>query len=731
MKHIWEIIVIAYLLGIFPLLLGSGLIVGKKKNICKAYLYGYVLQICAFMCLCLVEMQMGCSLFTLTKSWKIIILVATLVLPAWKIYRKKWLTVKRWLTDTVQAMKPYIWHYLVLFLVVCVLTLFQKDASRGDDVKQILDWYYQASLPQSGSPYAVFYAMLAVFSGMHPTVIVKWIMPFIHSFCSLTAYYNLFAYIGKNGIWGQKEGEKSREQKMMNRKILWIFLWIILWMVPFTNAGFVFGICCPLLFYLGLRNAKCVNGSLRFLMGMVIASAILAFPRNLLHKMDVLLPVALLVIAVLAVVLLWILQNGRKKPKEKEKSILFTVLLTALLVSIIVKGYTVFSNGVAIPDNRYKVDADIMQIRMMLEPFEYVKMLAPLEVMDQITDIDKKVDVLFDSANDSEIGADLEWAGYDDIKLLQHGLGFECNVVVAYAGDDRLAQDALFEEYDYRLLAECGRYVVYQYVPGLGEYVVTQYASESGNQAMIYTITDWENHLIIIDGGWRVDAPRLLDIIMQHGGHVDAWILTHPHPDHIGAFNELLETNAVEVDRIYAAPVDYDIYKSMANWWDGFEEYDRFLELTADMDSVTYVRENDQYDLFGLTMDVYYSFNEEELAKAGSTDPCNDGGIVFKLSGQEDSMIFLADVGALLSDYIISGHGENLKADYVQMGHHGYGGSSEKLLSLIQPSVAFFDCPQTIVENPDYHVDEKMELMQTLGAKMYFYKDAPASVKIE
>ena len=43
----------------------------------------------------------------------------------------------------------------------------------------------------------------------------------------------------------------------------------------------------------------------------------------------------------------------------------------------------------------------------------------------------------------------------------------------------------------------------------------------------------------MIDGGWTEDAMAVKDIIKSQGGIVDAWILTHPHQDHIGAFNEI------------------------------------------------------------------------------------------------------------------------------------------------------------------------------------------------
>ena len=49
------------------------------------------------------------------------------------------------------------------------------------------------------------------------------------------------------------------------------------------------------------------------------------------------------------------------------------------------------------------------------------------------------------------------------------------------------------------------------------------------------------DHLIVIDGGNTCDAEYLCTYIEKLGGKVDAWFLTHPHSDHIGALRSTLE----------------------------------------------------------------------------------------------------------------------------------------------------------------------------------------------
>lgn len=259
------------------------------------------------------------------------------------------------------------------------------------------------------------------------------------------------------------------------------------------------------------------------------------------------------------------------------------------------------------------------------------------------------------------------------------------------------------------------------------EYVITSYSSLSGNQSLIYSITDGK-HLILIDGGWSIDANAIYHYILSQGGVVDAWILTHPHPDHIGAFNEVCQMPDIDIKQIYATPVDYEFYKANAHPWDEFDVYENFLEQMTNNKKLAYVSEGDEYDLDGIRMKVLYAYSDDLIEKYESKDPCNDGGIVFKLSGRTESMLFLADVGARMSPYIIENHAEDLKCDYVQMGHHGNGGSSEELLSLVSPRVAFFDCTEDIMQNESLNAGAKRRFMEELGAEIFYYKDAPHSI---
>ena len=62
-----------------------------------------------------------------------------------------------------------------------------------------------------------------------------------------------------------------------------------------------------------------------------------------------------------------------------------------------------------------------------------------------------------------------------------------------------------------------------------------------------------EGAVIVVDGGRDVDAPHLIEVIQELGGHVDVWLLTHPHSDHVGAITEILNMDPmpISIGKVY------------------------------------------------------------------------------------------------------------------------------------------------------------------------------------
>ena len=255
---------------------------------------------------------------------------------------------------------------------------------------------------------------------------------------------------------------------------------------------------------------------------------------------------------------------------------------------------------------------------------------------------------------------------------------------------------------------------------------VTQYADMTGLQGMFYTVETEDGGLIVIDSGNAGNAAYVVEVIEAKGQHMDAWILTHPHPDHVGAFNEAWKLLEDDVDRVYTIEMDYAAYQAKAQEWDGFEVYEQFLELMDGSDKLIYVHTGDSFEICGLSCEVLsaYDASVDQITR----DLCNDGSMMFKLTNHEESMLFCSDVGIGMSDRIMAQYGDKLKCDYIQMGHHGNGGLSADFYRLTQPKGAFFDAPEWLMnpaEGASYTTPQNRQLMEEMGAEIYYYATAP------
>lgn len=264
--------------------------------------------------------------------------------------------------------------------------------------------------------------------------------------------------------------------------------------------------------------------------------------------------------------------------------------------------------------------------------------------------------------------------------------------------------------------------------PGTDGWLITQFGDPVQDQEMCYVITT-QTGLVIIDGGLSYETSRLREIIGQYDNSVEAWIITHYHPDHITAFLDILENpQGIKIHHVYTVEqADLALMEEKAPW-DDFSMLDRFN--TLDIEGLEYLHQGDRLSLMGMNMEVLsaYDTSMDSMTK----DLMNDGSLMFRLSGKEESILFCADVGISLSDYLIGEYGESLKSDYVQMGHHGFGGLSEEFYRLVDPKAAFFDAPDWLVNGEgDRSTHDKETLMRELECMIFSYYTSPNQILLK
>ena len=243
-----------------------------------------------------------------------------------------------------------------------------------------------------------------------------------------------------------------------------------------------------------------------------------------------------------------------------------------------------------------------------------------------------------------------------------------------------------------------------------------------------------KGRLVIVDGGYDSDAQQVLSILKQHQYHADAWIITHAHPDHAGAFNAIMATypdTNVKIDHIYTTRVNRKRYEETAHDYDGIDTYYTFDSLTQKMNNVSYLKAGDELDLIGLHMKVLHAWDKATEQQQATL--LNDGSLMFRLSGQRKSMLFCADVQAEMEDEIISSYSKDLKSDYVECGHHGNWGLDTRFYDLVDPKATFMDCPDQILNDSTgtYDAPQLKAYFEKKGVTVYSFHTAPNQVVLE
>lgn len=256
-------------------------------------------------------------------------------------------------------------------------------------------------------------------------------------------------------------------------------------------------------------------------------------------------------------------------------------------------------------------------------------------------------------------------------------------------------------------------------------WTMTQYSDVTGSQAMFYTLKSPEGIFIVIDGGTEGNADYVRQVIMENGGIIHAWFLTHPHPDHIGAFNQIYANpQGIHIGQIYDNSLDMVYYDTVDKEWDGIESYKKYLALIQNASNVTHLHggENLRFGLF--QVEVLHAYNEN--LKTLTNDICNDTSLVIKFTGQQDSILFCADNHSpKIGEYLIDAWGDKLKAHYVQTGHHGNNSLPTSFYDFVNPQIAFFDAPQWLLDGEIYTTKDLLNYFQIRGNSIFSYLSAP------
>ena len=250
---------------------------------------------------------------------------------------------------------------------------------------------------------------------------------------------------------------------------------------------------------------------------------------------------------------------------------------------------------------------------------------------------------------------------------------------------------------------------------------------DSASQMESFLITTKNGSLIMIDGGTENETEHLKQVLQSKGGHVSAWLITHPHSDHVGALTKILNDPAsgITVDAVYYNFADMQ-------WYHANEEYR--AQMVADcMAALSKLSPSQNHpniqkgDIITVDDVNIRVMNQPYLFQ---TNAINNSSVAFRVDMGGKRIMFLGDMGipagnSFLNEYRNELH--ELRADIVQMSHHGEHGVDHNVYEAIQPKVCLWCCPEWLWNNDNgggmnsgpWKTLEARSWMRQLGVKTH------------
>ncbi|MDW2800311.1 MBL fold metallo-hydrolase [Clostridium boliviensis] len=254
-------------------------------------------------------------------------------------------------------------------------------------------------------------------------------------------------------------------------------------------------------------------------------------------------------------------------------------------------------------------------------------------------------------------------------------------------------------------------------------------ADYDNRQMLSMILQDKDGALVVIDGGWDIDADHLSDVIQSKGGHVSAWFITHPHSDHVGALVKILNNpdRKITIDHVYSSLADQSWYDRVESSRSQLASDLRSALATLPAESLHTVKKGEELQIGSIKARV---LNDPYLLDSTSV---NNSSVAYKFFLNNVSILVLGDMGPEAGELLLKETGASgLKSDIVQMSHHGQYGVNRDVYAAIQPQIALWPCPLWLWNNDngggigsgDWKTLETRQWMQDLGVKVnYCIKD--------
>ena len=179
---------------------------------------------------------------------------------------------------------------------------------------------------------------------------------------------------------------------------------------------------------------------------------------------------------------------------------------------------------------------------------------------------------------------------------------------------------------------------------------------------------------ILIDAGENGNGKKILSLMNNIGlDSLDVMIGTHPHSDHIGGMDEVL--NSINAEVIIMPELPKSVTPTTKTYLDVLKSID------SQGKSITAAKPGDVFEVGDMKLEIIGP-------KSAIDSNLNNFSVISKITIDDVSVLITGDA-EVAAENAIMGNKKKLKSDILIVGHHGSDtSSSEEFLKAVEPEYA-------------------------------------------
>ena len=226
------------------------------------------------------------------------------------------------------------------------------------------------------------------------------------------------------------------------------------------------------------------------------------------------------------------------------------------------------------------------------------------------------------------------------------------------------------------------------------DFTMWQIPSHKNTIGNSYVFRTRGGKVVVMDGGFPEEAFTLRGFLGALGNEVEAWFISHPHDDHMGALHEILKNpQDLRINHIYHSRISDAVIDAEPSEAQKCRDFYAAIEKSGiPADDIQQAGRVFEFD--GMRLKIL------SVATGLTKNPYNNNSMIMRVWDRKKSVVFLGDAGVECGDLCLHGpYAADLNCEYLQMAHHGQRGCSEEFYRSIKFRACLWPTPMWVWNN--------------------------------